>query len=124
MWFNMFYGAGVNSEATVIIWPRASVHSLRPAAMGAADTAWGPYVRHLCGGLGVRCGLSYVSDPGCQRESLQLGSSVALLRSEAEERKNAIHFRSAGSRELRPRVVSPCGLRALLVFDTASGAED
>ena len=92
--------------------------------MGAADTAWDASVRHLGSGYGVRCGFGCVSDPGCQRESLQLSRGVALLRGEAEERENAIYFRSAGSRELCPRVIPPCGLRALLVFDTASGAED
>ena len=64
--------------------------------MGAADTAWGASVRHLGSGFGVRCGFRRVSDPGCERECLQLSRGVALLRGEAEEREDAIHFRSAG----------------------------
>ena len=104
-------------------------HRDRPCPQSAAKAAQ-DLSRHVAGlpgdrGARVRRGLHSISHPGGGKpKSVRLGGGESLLCRCAEERKNAVHLRSAWTAALRERLISACRRAAMLVFEPASGPAD
>jgi hypothetical protein len=122
---NVFHNAACRDAPAGIMARRefsvASQNQTFPEASGRGR----PFLRAGGDGVCLRCGLWCVPLPRRgEPPAVRTSHGHALLRGAAEKWQNPIHLQPTGVPNLCPRVVSPCRIRALLVFRAAYRTTD